>query len=143
MKFYYFDSTHWDREWYKPFQYFRGLLLENTERILDTLEHQSAYRRFFFDGQTIVLEDITGIRPDLKERLSEQIRRGRLNVGPWYLMPDELLGSATFLTFSVILLSCPRSCADSASAPSSRGGDSKTTLPPTSAGLRRMAPSVI
>ena len=91
MKFYYFDSTHWDREWYKPFQYFRGLLLENTERILDTLEHRSEYRRFFFDGQTIVLEDITEIRPDLKERLTEQIRKGRLKVGPWYLMPDELL----------------------------------------------------
>ena len=91
MKFYYFDSTHWDREWYKPFQYFRGLLLENTERILDTLEHHSEYRRFFFDGQTIVLEDIIEIRPDLKERLTEQIRKGRLKVGPWYLMPDELL----------------------------------------------------
>ena len=97
MKFYYFDSTHWDREWYKPFQYFRGILLENTERILDTLEHQNAYQKFFFDGQTIVLEDITEIRPDLKERLSEQIRKGRLNVGPWYLMPDELLVSGESL----------------------------------------------
>ena len=93
MKFYYFDSTHWDREWYKPFQYFRGMLLENTEKILDTLEHHPEYQRFFFDGQTIVLEDITEIRPDLKDRLAEQIRNGRLNVGPWYLMPDELLVS--------------------------------------------------
>lgn len=97
MKFYYFDSTHWDREWYKPFQYFRGILLENTERILATLENRPEYRRFFFDGQTIVLEDIEEVRPDLMPRLRSQIRQGRLRIGPWYVMPDELLVSGESL----------------------------------------------
>lgn len=93
MKFYYFNSTHWDREWYRPFQYFRGMLLENAGKILDTLENNPDYRWFVFDGQTVVLDDITEIRPDLKTRLQAQIIRGKLKVGPWYLMPDELLVS--------------------------------------------------
>ncbi len=97
MEFYYFCSSHWDREWYRPFQYFRGMLLENAEKILDVLENDPAFQCFVFDGQTIVLEDITEIRPDWKERLKEQIGRGRLKIGPWYLMPDELLPSGEAL----------------------------------------------
>ena len=64
MEFCYFCSSHWDREWYRPFQYFRGMLLENAEKILETLENDPAFQQFVFDGQTIVLEDITEIRPD-------------------------------------------------------------------------------
>ena len=52
MKFCYFASSHWDREWYRPFQYFRGMLLEQAEKILDTLENDPAYERFVFDGQS-------------------------------------------------------------------------------------------
>ena len=97
MEFCYFCSSHWDREWYRPFQYFRGMLLENAEKILETLENDPAFQQFVFDGQTIVLEDITEIRPDWKNRLKRQILRGSLKVGPWYLMPDELLPSGEAL----------------------------------------------
>ena len=97
MEFCYFCSSHWDREWYRPFQYFRGMLLENAEKILETLENDPEFQQFVFDGQTIVLEDITEIRPDWKDRLKRQILRGSLKVGPWYLMPDELLPSGEAL----------------------------------------------
>ncbi len=97
MKFCYFASSHWDREWYRPFQYFRGMLLEQAEKILDTLENDPAYERFVFDGQTVVLEDIAEIRPELMPGLKAQIAQGRLKIGPWYLMPDELLVSGEAL----------------------------------------------
>ena len=77
MKFCYFASSHWDREWYRPFQYFRGMLLEQAEKILDTLENDPAYERFVFDGQTVVLEDIAEIRPELMPGLKAQIAQGR------------------------------------------------------------------
>ena len=48
-------STHWDREWYKPFQEFRLKLVELIEDLLEILEENDY--SFTFDGQTIILED--------------------------------------------------------------------------------------
>lgn len=93
MKFYYFNSTHWDREWYQPYQEFRKYLVDAARELLRIFDTESEFRRFTFDGQTIVLEDITEIRPDWRPKLEELIRSGRLNVGPWYVMPDEFLVS--------------------------------------------------
>ena len=56
--------THWDREWYQPFQEFRGRLVRLIERLLDILERDPAFTHFHFDGQTIVIEDYLEIRPD-------------------------------------------------------------------------------
>ena len=33
-KIYYFASTHWDREWYRPFQEFRLMLVERIDEII-------------------------------------------------------------------------------------------------------------
>ena len=88
LNLYYFNATHWDREWYRPFQYFRGMLLENVEKILWTLKNIPRYQAFVFDGQTIVLEDILEIRSDLKNTLRSEIQRGKLKIGPWY--PENL-----------------------------------------------------
>ena len=38
MRFYYFNSSHWDREWYLPFERFRIKLIELVLQILDRLE---------------------------------------------------------------------------------------------------------
>ena len=97
-RFYYFNSTHWDREWYQSFQEFRKYLLDTTEKLLAIFEEEGErYRRFTFDGQTIVLEDITEIRPEWRPKLEALIKSGRLSVGPWYVMPDEFLASGEAL----------------------------------------------
>ena len=96
MRFYYFNSTHWDREWYATREEFRYLLVQNTKRILQCLE-RPGYGHFVFDGQTVVLEDVAEVRPDLASRLREVVSSGRLRVGPWYVMPDELLASGESL----------------------------------------------
>ena len=93
FRFYYFHSTHWDREWYNPFQVFRRNLTDMCEHLLTVLEEQKDFH-FTFDGQTIVLQDIAELRPSLKEPLQKVISAGRLDVGPWYVMPDEFLVSA-------------------------------------------------
>ena len=90
---YYFHSTHWDREWYQSFQAYRKYLIDTTERILNLLE-DGTLEKYTFDGQTIVLKDILELRPGLRPRLEKLIQEGRLNVGPWYVMPDEFLVSA-------------------------------------------------
>ncbi len=85
--------THWDREWYQPFQQFRSRLVRLMDRLLDTLEQTPAFRHFHLDGQTIVLEDYLEIRPQSRSRLRRLIHGGRIAVGPWYVLPDEFLVS--------------------------------------------------
>ncbi|NHJ40438.1 MAG: hypothetical protein FK731_10435, partial [Asgard group archaeon] len=82
-------STHWDREWYLPFQSFRTDLVHLIDQLLEILSKHDYY--FMLDGQTIVLEDYFEIRPERKEELLSYIRKGKIDVGPWYLLPDEWL----------------------------------------------------
>lgn len=88
--------THWDREWYAPFQVYRHRLVALVDALLDLLESDPA-ATFLFDGQTVVLEDYLEIRPENHGRLAAQIQSGRLQVGPWYTLPDEFLVSGESL----------------------------------------------
>ena len=83
--------THWDREWYQPFQEYRIRLVQLTDRLLDLLARDPDYRYFTFDGQTIVLEDYLEIRPEREETLRQHVQEGRVLIGPWYILPDEFL----------------------------------------------------
>lgn len=85
--------THWDREWYAPFQHFRIRLLRLMDRLLDLLERDPDYSHFNLDGQTVLLEDYLEIRPEKRAQLRELVSQGRLGVGPWYVLPDEFLVS--------------------------------------------------
>ena len=87
------SSTHWDREWYEPFQGFRYRLVRVTEDAMDKLEQHPEFGTFTFDGQTIVLEDFLEAAPDQRERLVKFMKEGRIKVGPWYVMPDAYLPS--------------------------------------------------
>ncbi len=93
--------THWDREWYLPFEKFRILLVELVDRVLAMLE---AYPEFVFllDGQTAVLDDYLAIRPDRREELLRRVSEGRLLVGPWYTQPDEFLVSGEALVRNLL-----------------------------------------
>jgi Alpha-mannosidase len=97
MKIFLYSGTHWDREWYRPFQGFRYLLVRRTDELLDGLETADDYGVFHFDGQTIVLEDYLEIQPQNRERLVKLIKSGKIIVGPWYCMPDEFLCSGESL----------------------------------------------
>ncbi|MBN1266194.1 MAG: hypothetical protein JXA25_11915 [Anaerolineales bacterium] len=83
------SHTHWDREWYKPFQVFRVKLIYVLDTLMDILEQDPDYRTFMLDGQTSVLEDYLQVRPDQEGRLRQLISSGRIQVGPWYIQPDE------------------------------------------------------
>ena len=49
--------THWDREWYLPFQRFRMHLTHLIDQIIKICEADPNYCHFNLDGQTIVVED--------------------------------------------------------------------------------------
>jgi mannosylglycerate hydrolase len=86
--------THWDREWYDPYQTFRLKLVEVIDELLTLLERDPSYRTFLLDGQLAVVDDYLEIRPENESRLRALASAGRLTVGPWYILMDEFLVSA-------------------------------------------------
>lgn len=91
MKAFYCVGTHWDREWYEPFQEFRRWLVELVDELMDLMAADRSYKNFHLDGQTVVLEDYLEIRPERRDALLKLLRERRLLVGPWYNLPDEWL----------------------------------------------------
>ncbi len=86
------SHTHWDREWYLPFEKFRMRLVDLIDNLFDILENDPAYR-FHLDAQTIVLEDYLAIKPYKRAVLEQYVRQGRLLIGPWYVQNDFYLTS--------------------------------------------------
>ncbi|WP_373229832.1 alpha-mannosidase [Cohnella sp.] len=88
------SHSHWDREWYLPFEKHRYYLVKLMDRLLDILEQDPTYSSFHLDGQTIILEDYLQVRPEKKDRLAKLILEGRIHIGPWYILQDEFLTSS-------------------------------------------------
>ena len=85
--------THWDREWYEPYQSFRLRLVRMLDRLLPLLEGDPSYAKFLLDGQMAVVDDYLEVRPEAEARLCALAASGRLAMGPWYVLMDEFLVS--------------------------------------------------
>jgi len=85
--------THWDREWYDPFQTYRLKLVRLVDDLLDLMERDRSYGHFLLDGQLAVIDDYLEIRPENEGRLRALAAAGRITVGPWYVLMDEFLVS--------------------------------------------------
>jgi alpha-mannosidase len=85
--------THWDREWYSPFQTFRLRLVRLLDALLPMLESDLSYARFLLDGQTAVLDDYLEVRPEAADALARLGATGRLAIGPWMVLMDEFMVS--------------------------------------------------
>jgi alpha-mannosidase len=89
--------THWDREWYSPYQTFRLRLVDLLDRLLPQLEADPSYAHFLLDGQMAVVDDYLAVRPEAEPRLRALAATGRVAMGPWYALPDEFLVSGETL----------------------------------------------
>ncbi len=83
--------THWDRDWYHPFEQFRLSLCRVIKRLLEVMEGDPRYARFWLDGQTVLLEDYLELYPEDRPRLERLIAEGRIGIGPFYVLPDQYL----------------------------------------------------
>jgi mannosylglycerate hydrolase len=88
--------THWDREWYRPFQSFRTQLVDLVDRVLEMLEAEPDFA-FTLDGQLATIDDYLEIRPEEADRLRRHVQSGRLAIGPWQILMDEFLISGETL----------------------------------------------
>jgi mannosylglycerate hydrolase len=99
------SHTHWDREWYQSAHEFRVDLERVVAGVLAALEPggEDEFRHFLLDGQAIALADYLALRPDEAGRLEALVRAGRLAIGPWYVLPDELLVSGEALVRNLLI----------------------------------------
>lgn len=88
--------THWDREWYEPFEVFRAHLVEMLDEALDELERDERLS-FTLDGQVSLVDDYLELRPTAEPRIRALVEAGRLHVGPWYTQADTLLADGEAL----------------------------------------------
>jgi alpha-mannosidase len=84
--------THWDREWYEPFQVFRMRLVELIDQLLERMEHDPRLR-FTLDGQAATIDDYLEVRPEAEPLIRQLIAERRLAIGPWQILMDEFLVS--------------------------------------------------
>ena len=84
--------THWDREWYRPFQTFRIQLVELVDQVLEMLEADPRFS-FTLDGQLATVDDYLAVRPEAEGRIRQFVATGRLAIGPWQILMDEFLCS--------------------------------------------------
>ena len=85
------SHTHWDREWYLPYQSFRVRLVGLFDQLIELFDSDPEYKHFMLDGHTIPLEDYLEIRPDRFDDIERPVQQGKLLIGPWYIIPDEAL----------------------------------------------------
>ncbi|UVI28259.1 alpha-mannosidase [Paenibacillus spongiae] len=88
------SHTHWDREWYMPYEKHHVKLIALMDALLDTLDKDPDYQSFHLDGQTIILDDYLQVRPEMREKLVRYVQEGRIRIGPWYILQDEFLTSS-------------------------------------------------
>ncbi|HET7240796.1 MAG TPA: hypothetical protein VFI77_06535, partial [Gemmatimonadales bacterium] len=89
--------THWDREWYLTRAEFLPRLVAALDDVVERLRRESGFRAFLLDGQTVLVEDYLRVRPEQAEAVGALVRAGRLQVGPWYVLADELIPSGESL----------------------------------------------
>ena len=85
--------THWDREWYEPFEVYRFQLVKVVDRLLEILDTDDEFRHFNLDGQTAAIEDYLEVRAAVEPEIRRFVETGRLAVGPWRILMDEFLCS--------------------------------------------------
>jgi len=80
--------THWDREFRWEFEHTRMKLVRCIDNLLDIMEGDPAYEHFLMDGQACLLDDYLEIRPENEPVVRDLVAKGRLEIGPWYTLPD-------------------------------------------------------
>ena len=96
-------NTHWDREWVYPSAETRLLLLDFMKDLLDLLDDQPEFHSFLMDSQVLCVEDYLEMCPDQRPRIEKHVRSGRLQIGPWYSLPEEYLVNGESLVRNLLI----------------------------------------
>src|SRR5213078_3158668 len=101
--FHLIPHTHWDREWYLPRAAFQARLVPALDDLLERLQADPSYRSFLLDGQTVLVADYLSACPEQEAEIRTLVKSGRLQIGPWYVLADELIPSGEALVRNLLL----------------------------------------
>jgi len=87
------SHSHWDREWYFPFERFRAMLVDMIEDLFELMERNPDFKSYTLDGQMAAVMDFLETRPDREETIRRLVEEKKLFIGPWYILNDEFLSS--------------------------------------------------
>lgn len=102
LTFHLIPHTHWDREWYLTRAAFHARLVPVVDDLVDRLARDPRIGNFVLDGQTVHVEDYLRVRPDRAPALRSLVEAHRLEVGPWYVLADELIPSGEALVRNLL-----------------------------------------
>ncbi len=80
--------THWDREFRWEFEHTRMKLVDCIDHLLEIMDERPDYKSFHLDGQVVLLDDYLEIRPEQEGKIRQLVADGKLEIGPWYTLPD-------------------------------------------------------
>ncbi|GBF74423.1 alpha-mannosidase [Paenibacillus sp. 598K] len=87
------SHSHWDREWYMPFERFRMRLVRLLDEVIALLEADAGFKSFHLDGHVLLIDDYLEIRPEKEPIIRKLVSEGKLVLGPWYVLQDAFLTS--------------------------------------------------
>lgn len=93
-KVYIISHSHWDREWYLPYEQHHMRLVELMDDLLELFATDPDFNSFHLDGQTIILDDYLQVRPEKRAAVQQAINEGKLRIGPFYILQDDFLISS-------------------------------------------------
>ena len=93
-KVYVISHSHWDREWYLPYEKHHMRLIDLIDDLLEIFDTDEDFDSFHLDGQILTLNDYLEVRPENKEKLQKAIQKGKLKIGPFYILQDAFLTSS-------------------------------------------------
>ncbi|AZU64314.1 alpha-mannosidase [Neobacillus mesonae] len=89
------SHSHWDREWYLPFEKHRYYFIKLMNNLIDQFKKEgNNFKSFHLDGQTVLLEDYFAVHPENREVVKQLIEEKKLYIGPWYVLQDAFLTSS-------------------------------------------------
>lgn len=89
------SHSHWDREWYLPFEKHRYYFIKLMNHLIEQFKKEgNKFQSFHLDGQTVLLEDYFAVHPENREIVKQLIEEKKLHIGPWYVLQDAFLTSS-------------------------------------------------
>ncbi|MDF0479375.1 alpha-mannosidase [Vagococcus sp. PNs007] len=102
-KVYIISHSHWDREWYMPYEQHHMRLVQLVDDLLETFKTNPDFDSFHLDGQTIALDDYLEVRPEKEAEVRKAIEAGKLKIGPFYILQDDFLISSESNTRNMLI----------------------------------------
>lgn len=89
-KVYVVHHTHWDCEWYFTMDQSNIQLNYHLKELLRAIE-RGQVNKYVLDGQASLIDEFIRLNPNAKKIISEYVKKGNLDIGPWYTQTDQFL----------------------------------------------------